>query len=432
MIAVVLWLLLVFVSITQSIEHQWLSKMTALSAPLRIKPSQAYLNSYFYLIDQYCEASNYKSKTFQEKLSAITSDPFNPELDENIAHLPMPHRASDGNLIDPVKSLQNILSFYRKKEGLRFHEFALSAGALHLNLKKQGQAQTLNQVLYLSSFNPESLNQGKLIESFDQNDLNHLLRNSSLEQPLGSIESFFNDVKIRSIRFEPFRIKVPYRIQTKPSKFKALALHNAEGTLQKVMLLSSIQNKKDYDPRFQNGLVDLVQNTFNNRDIPKDQIYIDKLENITLEAIKQGPNGRLCLLKGQFDNQTHFFELSPYDFLIEDFETKNSPLAKIQQLLQSSKNPPYPVLVPKSFKEQGAKLGDKGTISYGAKTLSGFQEMKAPIIVCGFYDPGIFSVGAKILIASREFIDLIGTSATTYALDPSETNGFLVFPKKFQ
>ena len=50
-ISVVLWLLFVFVSITHSIENQWLSKMTALSAPLRIKPSKAYFNSYYYQID---------------------------------------------------------------------------------------------------------------------------------------------------------------------------------------------------------------------------------------------------------------------------------------------------------------------------------------------------------------------------------------------
>lgn len=430
-ISVIVWLLIVFVSITHSVEHQWLSKMTSLSAPLRIKPTQAYFDSYYSQIDKYCESSNYTPKSLKEKLQTACSDPFDPDVDENIAHLPLPHRDQFGELIDPVKRVDTLLARYKAHNLFSYEEYALSAGAFHLNFKKEGVAQTLNQILYVTSYAQDSLARGQLIEPWDQDDLNHLIKNESLEHCLWSLDEILNTVIFDQIKLEPFSLKAPESLSLK-NPCPALAVINAEGRIKSVMLLTDESSKKQLPSGLKLGLYNMAQKSFDHHEAATADIYLDSLNHITLTGIKNTPSGRKFLIKGEFGSKTYFFELSPKDFKLTYFKLRHSCVPLLQKLLlKPNGTPPYPVLAPKTFKEQGAKIGDKGFISYGAKTLSGFQEMKAPVIVAGFYDPGLFSVGAKVLIAPREVIDIIGTSATTYALEASETNGFLLFPNNF-
>jgi lipoprotein-releasing system permease protein len=432
-IAVVLWLLIVFISITQSIQDQWLNKMTALSAPLRVKPTKAYFQSYFYQIDQYTEASNYRFKSLREKLHAELSDPYNPELDENISHLPLPHRDFEGQLVDPVKQVFSILDKKQKTEHFTFQDYSLSAGALHLNCKKDGQTQTLNQILYVTSYAKDALNKGAYIESWDLDDVNYLLKNDSPDSIWGSLDDILNRLEIRKIKMTPFSVQVPKNLASHITNHKAVALYNAEGMIKKVMLVNPGNKSFQNRPDAQLGMVDLKNHTFNGQSFLFSDLYLDELENIELESAKSTPFGRKFLVKASYGKKSYHLELSAQDFAVTDFVQKIRPQDFIKPLLEEKNHgAPFPILAPKCFKEQGAKIGDKGYISYGAKTLSGFQEMKAPLVVAGFYDPGIFSVGAKILIGSFELIDLIGNSATTYALDPGEINGILVFCQKFQ
>ncbi len=432
-IAIVLWLLMVFLSITKSIESQWLSKMTALSAPIRIKPTKNYFSSYYYQIDQHAEASNYRLKTLKDKLESPLSDPFNPEIDQNIAHLPMPHRDNHGQLVDPVKRLEIVLNRFNAQKKIRFQEYALAAGALHLNLKKEGQNQTLNQILYLTSYSNDTLDQGRLIESWDVADLNHLLKNTSLEPYLWKSEEILRHVDIQSISIEPFKLPLPKNFSSKDGVLEAFAEINAEGKVKKVMVVPGLDTSLIKNPHIKKGLFNKKTKTFDGQLLSDNQLYLGSVDKLELEAIKPTDHGRKFLFKGQLADQTYFFELSAQDFSVSKFKIKKSVIPQIQEVLtKASSQSPHPVLVPKSFKEQGAKIGDKGFLSYGAKTVSGFQEMKTPILVAGFYDPGLFSVGAKVLLASRDLIELIGTSATTYALDPGETNGFLIFTPSFK
>lgn len=429
-ICVVLWLLFVFVSITQSIENQWLSKMTALSAPVRIKPSKSYFESYFYRIDEYAQSSHYRLKSLKEKLNSLHSDPFDPETDENIAHLPLAHKDAQGELIDPVKKLFAILE--TKKTQCSFDEYALSAGALHLNLKKEAQAQTLNQVLYITSFAKQALAQGQLIDEWELADLNHLFKNESLESHLISLDDLLKIAKIETIDIEPFTLKLPKNFNLQPN-YQALAEYNAEGSIKKLMLLPQKQKQAISSPFLKYGLFHTQDKVFNGQKLKDDQIYLSHIENISLEGIKNTPEGRKFLFKGLFNQNLYHFELSSFDFKISQVKHLKSSKQYIARLLDSSyKKGPCPILAPKSFKEQGAKVGDKGYIAYGAKTLSGFQEMKTPVIIAGFYDPGIFSVGAKVIVAPRYLIEQTGTSATTYALDPAETNGVFIFTPSFK
>ena len=83
-ITLVVWLVLVFLSVTTGIEKNWLYKLTALHAPLRISPTEHYYRSYYYQIDSIASASNYTLKTLGEKEASSLSDPYNEEIDVEV------------------------------------------------------------------------------------------------------------------------------------------------------------------------------------------------------------------------------------------------------------------------------------------------------------------------------------------------------------
>ena len=58
-IALVVWLILVFFSVTDGLEKRWVDKLTSLTAPARITPTAAYYDSYYYRSDSISAASDY-------------------------------------------------------------------------------------------------------------------------------------------------------------------------------------------------------------------------------------------------------------------------------------------------------------------------------------------------------------------------------------
>src|SRR3990167_1496546 len=83
-ISIVVWLVVVFLSVTSGIEKNWLTKLTSLYAPIRISPTDAYYNSYYYLIDNFASNSNYSLKTIGEKAISKQSDPYLSDMDIEI------------------------------------------------------------------------------------------------------------------------------------------------------------------------------------------------------------------------------------------------------------------------------------------------------------------------------------------------------------
>ncbi len=145
-ISLVVWLVIVFLSVTTGIERNWLRKLTTLHAPLRLSPTDLYYQSYYYQVDSLSSASQYTLKTIGEKAESVLSDPYSPEAD---AELPMDWVPSDGK--DPVKTAFQALSSL----GLPFQDYEIS-GAL-LKIHRAG-GSTISQMSYLLSYpekNPE-------------------------------------------------------------------------------------------------------------------------------------------------------------------------------------------------------------------------------------------------------------------------------------
>ncbi len=65
------------------------------------------------------------------------------------------------------------------------------------------------------------------------------------------------------------------------------------------------------------------------------------------------------------------------------------------------------ILLPKQFRDAGVFIGDEGAVVYELATLTSKQEVKHPIYVAGFYDPGLLGMGGKFLLTHPELLSLI-------------------------
>ena len=69
------------------------------------------------------------------------------------------------------------------------------------------------------------------------------------------------------------------------------------------------------------------------------------------------------------------------------------------------------VLLPKSFSDNGVRVGDRGNFSYYVPSVTALQEQQLPFYVAGFYDPGIIPIGGKLILVSSELISLIQSAS---------------------
>ncbi len=254
-IALVVWLIVVFFSVTYGLERTWIQKLTALTAPVRIIPTKQYYNSYYYLSDSLSAKSDFNLKSIREKLNSPQAIAYDPETDEAFPeHWPIPDLDQNGQAKDLVKLA---FSSVDRVPDVKARDYEMAAAALKLRLGKvrgnHNEDMYLNQMLYMSSYDPD---------------------NSSLKKTI-----------------LPLADKI------------------AAG------------KKLPSDPHLGEG-----------------------------------------------------------------------------------------VLLPKSFYEAGASIGDQGVISFQIPTASTMQEQQIPIFVTGFYDPGILAMGGKVLIANQDLVSIIRSS----------------------
>ncbi len=176
-ISLVVWLVLVFLSVTQGIERSWLEKLTALNAPLKITPTAAYYSSYYHQVDSVSASSQYTAKSIGEKRDALASDPYSPEEDSEIPLDWTPaDRQADGSLKDPVKTAFQILTQLQQKwPGIVFQDYEISGAMLRLQLDRAGSQNVITQASYLASFSDKNPKLHTLLTAPSPKDLNSFL-----------------------------------------------------------------------------------------------------------------------------------------------------------------------------------------------------------------------------------------------------------------
>lgn len=265
-IALVVWLIIVFFSATEGLEKKWTERLVAITAPIRLIPTKAYYQSYYYEIDSFSHASQFRPKTFAEKLATKTTDPYNPSEDPPLPlGFPPKERTDTNQEIDILKKAASI-------------------------------CQAIPHV--------------------------HVF----------PFETSFANIKLRIIR------------------------ENSEGH-QTQELITQPSYIINWDAR-NTQLRDALQ--------PLSEEDIDHIRQLGLEP---------ALFKDVFT-------------------------LKLPRLGE-------PILLPKGFKEAGAEVGDTGNLHYQLATPSGVSDLKTPVFVAGFYDPGIIPIGGKIILASDMLVSEI-------------------------
>jgi lipoprotein-releasing system permease protein len=155
-ISLVIWLVLVFLSVTSGMEKNWLQKLTSLHAPIRITPTPAYYHSYFYQVDSLSAASNYSLKTIGEKNQALSSDPYAEEIDPEIpSYWIRPDRLSDGSLLDPVKAATFELARLQTAiPGLAFEDYEISGALFRVGVSNGSSLSQMTYLLSIAEKNP--------------------------------------------------------------------------------------------------------------------------------------------------------------------------------------------------------------------------------------------------------------------------------------
>jgi lipoprotein-releasing system permease protein len=455
-ISLVVWLVLVFLSVTEGIERGWLQKLTTLNAPLRITPTDHYYSSYYYQIDGISTNSRYSLKNIAQKAQAASGDPYDPSEDGELpARFPLPDLSKNGTLNDPVKGLFGVLSRLKKlNSDFAFQDFELSGALLRLQLLRPGNGMPgadsqgyLTQVSYLASLPDQCPGLSSLLLPPTEKDLNHLLYLASHSTELSRQDSPALTLKAPK---ETARNRIHELLQN--VNIKQLKPRTSFWQLPSSLLP---QNKAfDGVVHYRNGNVSRI-------DIPSDKARIqpnDRHVTIWKEEtnfVLEDENG----LKEKISLNTPLLIDGPIFFNVLEAAGTNSLLFKVQTSLQGisfkgnigiddmeisqaefssqginpqnilpiNEEKETGVLLAKSFLDHGVMIGDRGYLSYASTTPSAVQEHRLPIFVSGFYDPGILSVGNKCILVPSFVTRTINTSSTSFNLDKTQSNGVLVW-----
>jgi len=461
-IALVVWLLLVFLSVTDGIEKSWLQKLTALNAPLRITPTDAYYSSYYYLADTASLSSDFSPKSIGQKALALKSDPYDPEIDASLpAHWPAPDKLADGSLKDPVKTAFAILKNLQGGDpSIAFQEFEVSGALLRLQMLRSdspspnaygSQSQRfLTQVSYLASFADQSPYVASLLAPPSAADLNHLffLAHYNVDQ-LSSQEIFQSRVRtllssadIQKVRTVSSNWRLPPELLAEGTPFEAYA-YTKRGVISHIDL---IQDRKTLSEDAEKGVLirQGVTLLFNGNPLPaKTSLFHVGPLSFSAQVVPESVIGSKRLadlrlfLRGTLQGKP-ISGVASWDGLeIEGAVMKTEFSQKPQEL------PLWPykigskitlpglndrgILVAKSLQNGGVRIGDRGYISYQAATTGSFQEQRIPVYVAGFYDPGVMSIGGKCILVPLSIARTINASSHMQHFDKTASNGIQIW-----
>ena len=473
-IALVVWLIVVFFSVTDGLEKSWVQKLTALTAPVRVTPTDAYYNSYYYLVDSISEASNYAPKSIGEKRRAAAADPYQPASDEEIpAHWPLPDLNKEGSPKDIVKLAFNSIGSIKQVEGIQGQDFELSATHIQMRLLRPstlfhadnvygGTTQSaLSYPAYLGNFESGNPHFGQTLLKIENKDLNNLLFLMGMAHPSATeevfvektsfspevfqkrLKRFFSAVDIKMLKTRSSGWTIPRRLlpdhalwdvcvilkdqtavraivpQEAKERFtlqqfleeQGLTVVQGQATINKGALTVMSQGKKVPT----NGRLSLTLAGGSSFTAQLEEHSIDQARKIEELLFKAEIPVQGSLLTGTIHYRG--LEIAHADVLPLSDENASlwirnwpQPDGKTKFILPKDLEIGEGVALPKSFRDAGVMIGDRGSLSYFSPTASTMQEQQIPIYVAGFYDPGIIPIGGKFILASQTITSLIRSS----------------------
>lgn len=462
-IALVVWLIVVFFSVTNGLEKYWISKFVTLAAPVKITPTEAYYRSYFYQVDTISEASNYQHKSIFEKQAASNSDPYSPDIDQDLPpYWPLPDRRADGQLIDPVKEL---FSAIEKIPNSVASTYETTFGNIRLSLNREYLARSIEEGDSEQAFLAQSTMIGSLEKEnpyLDTNllspspaDMTNLAKSITVAAPLAQSDGsqnyrllqaksvqrrltlFFESVHVQKLAPSAKGWSLPKEILPSKGQIEAVALLQAERVVQFII---SDDRQKLFEEILANGH-SAVKATIEFGRAGVFQADGKEFTTDVVPLIFRGKPFEATLIKDSLKQATSlsevYFDISlplqtihlegkvPLKGLeIADFSL--NPSANVlwihrledRYFLPSDPELGEGVLLPKNFRDAGVLVGDQGYIAYFSPTPSSIQEQRVAIFVAGFYDPGMIPVGGKLI-----FVDDKLTTAIRSAYSQQDKDG---------
>lgn len=473
-IALVVWLIVVFFSVTDGLEKNWIQKLTALTAPVRITPTDAYYNSYYYQIDSISAASGYNHKTIREKLEASGTDPYESELDEEVpAYWPAPDVDASGNLKDLVGSVYQAVKEVNGVPGVEASDFELTGGHIRLKLAREVLPQPLSTLpvtyksylsypAYLGNFESENTRLTRTLLPVTAEDSNNILNLLFLdENPVDDEEAgtgrspvshfstrervkrFFSNARIDRLKTKSSGWIMPRAVIPVDAHWNVSAVFRNE-TLVKILvplyegdtvrlqgMFADIPEVHMVPGRLsfsENGTPNLHTQESTLTVAPHIPIVLApettvtaRLDDASVDSATKPEGLRFIietpvqgvLLRGTVPYKG--FEIGSAE-LLRNPSDDASPLWVHARKAGSQKAgntlPLDPegwegLLLPKTFRDAGALIGDRGYITYMTPTASILQEQRLPVYVAGFYDPGIIPVGGKFILANRDLTSIV-------------------------
>ncbi|MCE5293184.1 MAG: FtsX-like permease family protein [Chlamydiales bacterium] len=163
-IAIVVWLSIVFFSAQEGIERSWTEKMVALTSPIRLTPTDQYYKSYYYQIDAYSSASTFAYKGLREKLSSTNNDPYDIDVDPSL-----PRDFPEKTSVDIVKAT---IQAIKATPNTSCRIFDTAQCSLHIRfLTGASLEQEVTSTTYLMSFDDVSTRLTKNITTLPENGI---------------------------------------------------------------------------------------------------------------------------------------------------------------------------------------------------------------------------------------------------------------------
>jgi lipoprotein-releasing system permease protein len=458
-ISLVVWLVLVFLSVTEGIERSWLQKLTALNAPLRITPTEHYLSSYYYRIDEVSSHSEFTLKTIAGKAGSSTADPYDPTDDGQLPlHFPQPDLSADGSLKDPVKGLFALLATMKQsRPDLAYQDFEMSGALMRLQLLRPGNGMRgeesqgyLTQVSYLATLPDQCPTLPSLILPPTTKDLNHLLYLASHSTDLSRqdtpaltlkadqgtarerVKKLLESVTIKELKPRVALWQIPLALLPEKAVFEGQA-HFRGGKLSRIDIPTDSTKFLTTEDRIKiskEGSALIFEDASGRKE--KISGYTPLLtygplqmqvEDSDASSFKIHTSLQGIRLQGKVD-------LEGLEIAKADFTSKSSsgtPWVSLGAGLPVNEEKETGVLLAKGFLDNGVMIGDRGYLSYSSATSSSLQEHRLPIFVSGFYDPGILSVGNKCILVPPFVTQAINASNSSFNLDKMQSNGVLVW-----
>lgn len=385
-IALVVWLMLLFFSITSGVERHWISKLVAVAAPVRVTPTPAYYRSYYYQVDLISAQSGYRHQSLTEKRRAQGANPYDPMLDSEVpASWPAPELHADGTLRDLVgETFSTVNGLSSRFPSVRAQEYETAFATLRLRLARSSkpgmgvdggvQSAFLNQSLLIGSLDPQQKTLKDSLLPLTSQDLQNVLDQLSSPPELAQED-------LPSDHQTPLHLPVREALKQFFEHVTITALRVPEGEVWRGLPAGT-----------------RIPVAF----IPSS---IDRAFNV--QQLLFQPQGEYAYLGPLALRQLEIadFSLSPSvtPFWVGDDATGiHLPHLDAQSDLQGES-----ILVPKAFKDAGVLVGDRGYLAYQAPSLSSLQEQRLPIYVAGFYDPGMLPMGGKLALMDSSIPSLL-------------------------